>query len=282
MPPAVALAGIGAAASIGGAVLGSKAQKKAANTAAAAQQRATDQNNALLRELYGRNTQNFQPYMATGREAMGQINDFLGLRGEPQQPQLYGGQPGVTPSNGGINGGGNYGDLATDGIYMGDGGPDLSALYGGQSGQQQPQGTVTTQAPGGSAWDTFQNSTYYQHPLREGLDTLGQGWAAQGAYRSGAAMKDAIKFGSDYGAGRLGQWIDLLKGQQNLGFGGAQALAGVSNNYGNNVTTQNSNAADAASNAALLRGQANQSMYGGIASGLGNLAGSFSTSFRGF
>jgi hypothetical protein len=57
-------------------------------------------------------------------------------------------------------------------------------------------------------------------------------------------------------------------------------LAGVGNTYGGNVMANNQNAADATSNAALLRGQAQNQFYGTAANALGNFASSFG--FKGF
>jgi hypothetical protein len=213
MPPVVIAAGIGAAAGIGGAVLGGKSQKKAAKTAAAAQTANTNANNALQLDIYNRNTANFQPYMQTGTAAMGDLNSLL------------------------------RGDSA--------------------------------------AFDKFRDSTNYQFQLGEGLRGVNQGFAGIGALNSGAAMRSLNNYAQGQAGNALGSYTNLLQGQQNLGFGGAQALAGVSNNYGNNVTANNNNAADALSNSALLQGQANANMYGGIGGALGGLAGSFASSFGG-
>nr|MBF6602758.1 hypothetical protein [Sphingorhabdus sp.] len=52
------------------------------------------------------------------------------------------------------------------------------------------------------------------------------------------------------------------------------AIAGVGQNYVNNVTANNNSAATVAANAALMKGQAKTDMYGGIANGLGKFLGS--------
>jgi hypothetical protein len=129
------------------------------------------------------------------------------------------------------------------------------------------------------AFDDFRNSTNYGFTFNQGMNALNQGLAGQGALHSGAAEKSAIKYGQERAGNALGGYIDLLRGQQNVGFGGAQALAGVSNTYGSNVQANNQNAADATSNAALLRGQAQNQFYGSAANALGNFASSFGKGF---
>lgn len=125
------------------------------------------------------------------------------------------------------------------------------------------------------AFDDFRNSTNYNFTYGQGMNALNQGLAGQGALHSGAAQKSAIRYGQGQAGNSLGGYINLLQGQQNLGFGGAQALAGVGNTYASNVQQNNNNAADATSNAALLRGQAQNQFYGTAANALGNFASSF-------
>lgn len=145
----------------------------------------------------------------------------------------------------------------------------------GQGGQMP--GAVTTQAPGNnmSGYEAFVASPYYQNPLAEGFRALNGGLASSGRIESGDAMKRAIRYGQDYGAGRQDEYLNLVGTQANRGFGAASALAGVGQNMVNNVTANNNNAADAVSNAALIRAQANNSLVNGVASGIGNFAGSF-------
>lgn len=81
---------IGTAAAIGlgiagvGSFLGSKSNKKAANTAANAQLQTANQNNALARDIYGQNKTALTPFMQGGTAAGTQLNALLGL-GTPAQ-----------------------------------------------------------------------------------------------------------------------------------------------------------------------------------------------------
>jgi hypothetical protein len=95
--------------------------------------------------------------------------------------------------------------------------------------------------------------------------------SAAGGVESGAAIKATQRFRTDLQSGYRGQFFDLLGRQQGAGLSGLNALAGVGTNFVNTVTNNNQNAADAASNAALIRGNANA----GFASTAGNALGQF-------
>ncbi|HWV59146.1 MAG TPA: hypothetical protein VN034_00715 [Sphingopyxis sp.] len=79
MPAAVIGGVIAGAGAIGGAALSSKAQKKAASTAANAQLDATAQNNALAREQYGLNQAALAPWQQRGNAAGTAVNALLGI-----------------------------------------------------------------------------------------------------------------------------------------------------------------------------------------------------------
>ena len=57
------------------------------------------------------------------------------------------------------------------------------------------------------------------------------------------------------------------------------ALAGVGQNYVGQVSANNNNAGNSAANAQLAGGVANSNMYAGIGNSLGNLVGSFGSSY---
>ena len=308
--PFAAIAGVvSGVASIGGALLSSSSTKKAANTAAAAQTQVANQNNALTRDIYNQNTRNFTPMMQSGNRANALLDSFIyGPNNGPQQgqqPQSYapppGGYNGGYPQNG-FNGGASYQGTSYPGGQGGYGAempigsfPDSWSPDSGNSSYSPyspgagypgaPQGGLTTQQPGQNAlggWDAFVASPYYQNPLAEGFRALNGGLASSGRLESGDAVKRAIRYGQDYGAGRQDEFLNLVGGQAQRGFGAASALAGVGQNMVNNVTANNQGAADATSNAALLRAQANNSLYSGIGSGLGTIFGGLQSSFKGF
>jgi hypothetical protein len=72
-----------AIATVGAAAIGASAQKGAAKTAARSQAQVANQNNALQREIYNRNTSNLTPYMQAGTGALGAQQALLGLGGDP-------------------------------------------------------------------------------------------------------------------------------------------------------------------------------------------------------
>jgi hypothetical protein len=85
MPPAV-IAGVGAAASIGGAILGANAQKSAADKAVATQMNATNQQLQLGREslatqkqMFDANFSTLSPFVGNGLVASNAMNALLGL-----------------------------------------------------------------------------------------------------------------------------------------------------------------------------------------------------------
>lgn len=286
MPPAV-IAGVGAAASIGGAVIGAKSAKKAASTAADAQVTAARETNALARDIYGRNSANFQPFMQSGQRANALLDAFI-HGGPVNYPQPANGNapqaaPGYQPQPSMYDYVNNPGTpryvAGANDAWFGD---EMQGSYApGYSGHVlhgAPQDGVTADAQtptAQNAWDTFRNSTNYNFRLNEGMNALNSGWAGAGALQSGAAMKDAIRYGQNFASNELGNYLSLLQGQQALGAGSASSLAGVGNDFLSSVTANNRMSADALSNAALLRGQANQNMFGGIANVLGGFASSF-------
>jgi hypothetical protein len=142
-------------------------------------------------------------------------------------------------------------------------GGQLNSLLGGDS----------------SAFDKFRQSTNYDFRLGEGMKALNQGYAARGLLESGAAMKGITRYGQDFASNELGNYMDLLGRQQNVGLSGANALAGVGTNMVNAVTNNNNSAASAAANAALINGNAQGQMYGQIGNALGQFAGSIGSSY---
>jgi len=287
---------IGGALSIGGSLLGGSSQKKAAKKAAKAAADNTAANNALAREMYASNATRLDPYSANGMRASNALTDMLlGPAAQPWQPGTPGGQ-GVPQVNPGLP--------QTNPIYSQT--PEDFGLQPGHKGilsgfvQRHPAfggtGTPTptvppqgTGAPGTGAiptgqsalspWDQFRNSTNYQWRLDQGNKGMNQAYAARGTLQSGAAEKGLLEYNQNFAANELGRYQDLLAGQQGMGLTAASALAGVGQNMVGQVTANNNSAASAAANAALAKGQATSNMYGGIASGIGQIAGAFGSSY---
>lgn len=80
---------VGGVASGVGAILGSKSQNKAAQAAADTSLAVAEKNNALAREIYGKNEGYLTPFMQTGTGAGSQINALLGLGGAANAGQAF-------------------------------------------------------------------------------------------------------------------------------------------------------------------------------------------------
>lgn len=287
-----------AAVSVGGAVLGASATNNAADTAADAQRDASAANTALARETYAQNAQRLDPYAANGMTAGNAIMSILGFGGGPGG----GGTPAVDPAIADD-------EWATQALQalaaevnpsimarvsnIQDPTERLAALEPllqrvdrqayGQFMARNPRHTAANAqftAPMASgnamaAFDTFRNSSAYDWRLSQGIKAQQQGMGALGAFDSGATRKALTEYGQNFGSNELGNWMDRLSQQQGFGLGAASALAGVSQNMAGSVMNSNNQAASATGNAALIRGAANQNMYGQIAGALGGLASSF-------
>lgn len=126
-----------------------------------------------------------------------------------------------------------------------------------------------------NAFGNFIKNSDYGFQFGEGSNDINSGFAGAGMLQSGAAMKDLERFRQDLQSGYRGEFNSLLANQQALGLGAASAQAGVGQNYVNTVTANNQNAADARSNAALIKGQNNPlaNTLGLLGGGLFGMAG---------
>lgn len=251
---------IGGVASIAGGILGSKSQKKAANTAANAEIQAAQMNNALAKDIYSQNAAVLSPFQQRGNAAGDAINSLLGLGvAQPQQYQFGGFQNGGQFQGPNIMGGGPmFQTMTGDGIYS-------------QGWQAAPANAMAPQADYNKAFQNYQNSTGYQFRLGEGIRAIDAGAPVR---NSGATLKARQAYGQNLASNEFGNYLGYLSNQQGVGLSGASAQAGVGQNYVNSVSANNANAGNSAANAAFMRGQATQNMYGGIAGGLGQIFGS--------
>ena len=303
MPP-LAVAGVTAAATIGGAYLSSKSQKKAAKKAADTSLAVAGQNNALQERIYGQNTANLSPFMARGNEAGNAINALLGISGTGQAPAAP-----ITQASG-LGGAMTPIDQPPPADYPGfpyaahmslAGERDAGGFDMGQMPMQRPamamsspppmQGDATVQGarvapvsdPNAAYQNAFQNylnSTGYQFQVDQGNRAITQNRAAAGALNSGATLKALQTYGQNTATGFFKDYLGLLANQQGVGLTGANALAGVGTNYANAVGANNDAAGSAAANAHLARGNANANMWGNIAGAVGTAANALGSSYR--
>lgn len=298
MPPPLIAAGVGAAASIGGAVLGGNSTKKAARQAADTSMQTASMNNALAKDIYGQNRSALAPFMTRGNAAGDQINAMLGLsaantnapapapamsnalaspQGWRAGPSMQAGVPANWRPR--YDGELHYSQepqfRASLGlsptIY------DEAQMPGASYLPGVPAAAVTTQVPAANPMEGFRQyiaNSDYGFRFGEGSNALNHGYAAGGSLQSGAAMKALEKYRQNVQAGYRGEYMNLLGQQQGVGLSGASALAGVGQNYAGSVMANNSQAGSDVANAALMRGAANAQMYSGIAGGIGNALGS--------
>lgn len=275
---------IGSAVIGGGAsILASKSNRKAANRAADIEANASREANALTERIYDRNVGYLSPHMATGQVAN---NAFMELLGYPQAapaPSAFASYAPVASSPYAFEGGGLDGRTPNNHPADMAWGPQMITLpsqgafaFGSQQyGAPQPAaGTVTAAPSARSAFDTYRGSTGYDFRFNEGTRALQSAFSHN--LESGAASKAAMRFGQGIASDEFGRYMDLLRGQSQMGFGAASALAGVGQNFGNTVNASNRLAADAAANARLYAGQQNAAMWQGLGSSFGTALGAFS------
>ncbi len=269
------LAAVAAAAvTAGGSILSSSKNSKAIKKSSKAQQAATDANIALQKDIYGQNKSALSPFMERGNAAGNAINALLGLGGQaPAQPQ-----PSALSAFGG-----------TGQIYEGmDGaqGQPYGALAGFNPGWMQQQGPevaapqpataqISPQQAATDAYNIFKQSTGYVDRLNEGYRATNAGYAGRGLVQSGAAQKALLKYGQQQASNEFGNYLGYLGNQQGVGLSGASALAGVGQNYANNVGSINQNQAQFAGQAAVARANNSNSLITGIGGALGGALGAF-------
>lgn len=152
------------------------------------------------------------------------------------------------------------------------------------------------------SFSDYREGSGYDFRLNEGLNAIGTNFAARGAWQSGAAGKELMKYGQNiasaerqnymnelarytgysddfanreraYVNDRTDNYTGLVAGQQGVGLNAAAAQAGVGNNYVSNVSANNNSAGTAQANALLAKGNAQASAYSGVANALGQAAG---------
>lgn len=276
MPPIAVALGT-AALTVGGQYLAGKSQKKAANKAAELEAQASRDANALTERIYNQNVGYMMPYMTSGQTAN---NAFMELLGFPPQQSAFSAPPAAAQPyafGGNYEGGGLDGRTprAPEDMALS---PGMSPAFGGNYafGNQQygpPESIPSVPAPSArSAFDTYKGSTGYDFRFNEGSRALQSAFSRN--LESGAAAKSAIRFGQGIASDEFARYMDLLRGQQQLGFGGASALAGVGQNFANTVNSSNRLAADASANARLYGGQVNGQLWQTLGSSFGQALGS--------
>jgi hypothetical protein len=280
---------IGTAAAIGlgvagvGSALSASSNKKAASNAANVSQQNNTENNALAREIYGKNQQALSPFMERGNAAGSAINALLGIapaqtqQTQQTQPNAFSqfvGSPNAPTPFGGAGAPYSLGDYAGLGRDFFDARSytmsNTVAPTAAQTGVTQPtteQEILSSADQQNAAFDNFRNSTGYQFRLGEGMDALNSGFAASGMLQSGARDRAAMEYGQNFASNEFGNYMNALGLQQSVGAGSASSLAGVGQNYASQVINSNNQNAANQANAALVRG--NNNVLGNVAGVIG-------------
>jgi hypothetical protein len=245
------LGALGLAVGAAGSILGSKSSNKAAKKAADVSLQVADKNNALAREIFGKNEGYLAPYAQQGLPASYALNSFLGLTPtqQPAQPQPNAQFSGQTYGFEGLDGPGRFYSSQEPEVFNLNG-YNYNAPGGGIGGGQ-PQ--AQPQVSGRDAFRTFLDNSDYGFQFQEGSNALNSGYAGRGLIQSGAAMKDLEKYRQNLQSGYRGEFLNLLGNQQGVGLGGASALAGVGQNFVNTISNNNNSAGTAQANAALAK-----------------------------
>lgn len=247
--------------SVIGSIIGGNKQKKAAKKAAQVTSDNADKNNALALNIYGKNEGYLAPYAKMGNQASGAIMELLGFAPQPQPtPNALAPQTGTQFNT-------QYGGALIDGAQ--------NYLPNSYQGTQTATAPPAPQPTAMSAFDRYRASDGYQFRQNEGLNALASNFRGRGVSQSGAADKALLRYGQDYGSNEFGKYLGYLSNQQGVGLSGASALAGVGQNYVNNVTANNNNAANSLANSYLARGNISANQWGQIGGFGDNLISSF-------
>lgn len=262
---------IGAA--VAGSALSSKAASKGGSKAADATLAAAQENNALTRDIYNQNKETLSPFVSNGVTAGNYINAFLGLptgatsstSGDPNYAQYVESNPDLMADFNKVKGKFNN-SLAQFGEYHWNN-------YGQGEGRSLPGITTTTtpavtQGQAQNAFSSYLTNSDYGYQSALGGQQVAGNYSGLGALQSGAALQALQDRQNNINQGYQGNWLNSLSGQQGTGLSGASALAGVGQSYAASVGANNTNAANAAANAALIKGQNNP-----LANGLSTLGG---------
>lgn len=257
----------------GASAIGAGANNKAINRANDAQQQAAQNSLALQRDTYNRNNAILSPYSQRGNAAGESINALLGIEGASSVPSSGGGLYGDVDWNAYIR---EQPDVLWDyNTYHQGEDPETYAMgHFARDGSKRDLGAFSAAPPqtavsASGAFDNYLNSAGYQFQLGEANKAANAQFAASVALDSGAAVKAAQGRAQNIGTGFFNNYLGLLANQQGVGLGAASAVAGVGQNYANNVTNLNSNMANSTANTAMAKAGNTNALLGNLSSSFG-------------
>lgn len=256
----------GIAASIGGALLSSRASNKAAKAQAASAERDL----AFQRETRDLARADLQPWRSGGQDAQAAMDFELGLRGRPtfggSMPQIEtftvpGGAAGQSPMN------------TLMGMMMGSSAPRATSpgvqrfRVNGQTfnTRGEAEAFARANATDGMEYGGFTKTPGYDFRMKSGMDALEASAAARGGLFSGATMRDAIRFGQDFGSNEYSNYLARLAGRADTGMSAAAGQAGAAQTAASGVSNALAGIGNARAAGAIGQGNA-------LVGGLQNLA----------
>jgi len=259
-------AGIGAAGSIGGGLIGASGAKKAAK----AQERASQADIASREKIFGQQAALQEPFRQGGMAAQNRLMTLLGL----DVPDMGTGQPT----------GGNA--MMGQTINIPGGG---SFTIPGYSGQQTAQGVpglhVDPNSPdfGKYARDfgmqDFQQDPGYEFRMSEGMKALERSAAARGNLLSGSMLKGIQRYGQDLGSQEYQNAYNRYQVNRSNQINPLQSLMGAGQSSANTLTSAAGQMGEGISQAINNGGAARASGYigqanalSGALNGIGNTA----------
>lgn len=266
-------------------LLGAGMQADAASDAAAGQERATREANALKEKMFNKTVELNQPAVDAGNLARNKLLYLMGLSptgtsapaqsvnrltreqiaSELMNSGNYKTQAGSPVWVDGLNFG-NGGWQAQEGIDQARLDADVNARL---AQQEQAAAQPVAQTPVGSDYgsllksfgiEDFQADPGYQFRLSEGEKGINRAMASRGQYDSGAALKALQRYGQDYASGEFGNAYNRYTANQTSQYNRLAGLAGSGQtaantlgnagadyaNYAGNNLTSNANAQGAA------------------------------------
>ncbi|CAB4126924.1 hypothetical protein UFOVP254_25 [uncultured Caudovirales phage] len=234
-----------AGAAIGGSILSSNAASSAADTQAAAADRASQ----LQKEMFDKQVSLQEPFRQGGMAAQNRLMTLLGLGG--------------TPAGGGSGGMGAVG------------GAVLDALNGGTFNGLN----VNTASPDyGKYARDFQMSDFQQDPgyafrLSEGMKALDRSAAARGGLLSGATLKGAERYGQDMASQEYQNAFNRYQINRANQLNPLQSLMGAGQTGANTLTSAAGTLGSQLGSNAIGAGNARASGYVGSANAWNNAIG---------
>lgn len=261
---------MGIVGAIGGALIQGSASRKAAKS----QENAANRDIQFQTETRDQIRDDLRPFRRGGVDAQRALDFELGLAGRP----TFGGQSMQieefmdTSAGGGTTGPARfptYGDNRPGFSVTGGApvtgfapvdnmvNPGLAAAMGTAGGgagvarfrvggqtfntREEAEAYANANRTGGMEYGGYTKTPGYDFRLQQGQDSLQAGAAARGGLYSGAAMRDLLKFGQDYGSNEYGNYLSRLGARADTGMSAAQmsgsasqqAAAGVGNALGN-------------------------------------------------